>query len=68
MTCTRFCRYLVLFVVLLVDHNVHSFLLFGLYTMLLSTEPVHCGVLPLQTAYLSVRLQLCGSFKDKKDS
>ena len=64
MTCTRFCRYLVLFVVLLVDHNVHSFRLYGLFTML-STEPAHCGVLPLQTAYLSVTLQLCGGFKGK---
>ena len=65
MICTRFFRYFVFFVVLLVDHNVHSFRLFGLYTKLLFTMQAHCGILPLPTAYLFVSLQLCGGFKGK---
>ena len=67
MTCTRFCSFFI-FVVLLVDRNVHSFQLFGLYTMLLSTVPAHCGILLLQNAYLFVRLQLYGGFKDKNST
>ena len=42
---------------------IHSGCVLG---MLFSTVLAHCGVLPLQRAYLFVRLQLCGGFKGKK--